>query len=77
MSSISRSLYGKFFTRRLHLSLLHRKPEEWKTLQARQQVEQREKPQARQQNAASKPAATTCAADVDIEATKYETWTRG
>ena len=64
--ALAGSLYGKFFTRRLHLSLLHRKPEEWKTLQARQQVEQREKLQARQQNAASKPAATTCAADVDI-----------
>ncbi len=64
--ALAGSLYGKFFTRKLHLSLLHRKPDEWKTLQARQQVEQREKPQARQQNAASKPAATTCAAEVDI-----------
>ena len=73
--ALAGSLYGKFFTRRLHLSLLHRKPEEWKTLQARQQVEQREKQQARQQGAAAKPAVTTSAADVDTS--KQQSTKRG
>lgn len=60
------SLYGKFFAKRLHLSLLHRKPEEWRSLQVRQQAEQREKTQARQHEHAPQPVATTSAADVDI-----------
>ena len=73
--ALAGSLYGKFFTRRLHLSLLHRKPEEWKTLQARQQVEQREKQQARQQGATAKPTATTSTAGVDVS--KQQSTKRG
>jgi len=60
------SFYGKFFAKKLHLSLLHRKPEEWRSLQARQQAEQRETTQARQRVHAPKPITTTPAADVDI-----------
>lgn len=65
--ALAGSFYGKFFARRLHLSLLHRKAEEWRVLQARQQGEQREKGRARHQDPASKPiATTTSAADIDI-----------
>lgn len=64
--ALAGSLYGKFFARKLHLSLLHRKPEEWRILQVRQQAEQREKTQARHHDHAPQLVATTSAADVDI-----------
>jgi len=64
--ALAGSFYGKFFARRLHLSLLHRKPEEWRALKVRQQAEQREKAQAGQQDSTSKPVATIPAADADI-----------
>jgi len=73
--TLAGSLYGKFFARRLHLTLLHRKPEEWKVLQARQQAERPEMTQAKQQGATPKPIATTSAADVDIP--KQQTTKRG
>jgi nucleolar protein 9 len=71
--ALAASLYGRFFAKRLHLSLLHRRPEEWRTLQVRQQAEQREKTQARQDGA--QLVATTSAADVDIS--KQQSTKRG
>ena len=46
--------------------MLHRNPEEWKVLQARQQAEQREKPQARQPDVTPTPVVTTSTTNVDI-----------
>jgi hypothetical protein len=59
------SLYGKFFARRLHLSLLRRKPEEWVALQVRKQAEQREQLHGRKRGPAG-PVGTTEVVGVDI-----------